>query len=174
MGFRRWLQRGDYYLLYYVNQRLQCPLLDTAMPWFTLLGSAAFGMALALAAAILGREQTRLAGWQALLALTSSHLVVRYFKGAVGRCRPYLALPEVRYLSRPWQDFSFPSGHTAASFSLAVIFALHFPAFTWPLITAAGLTGISRLYVGMHYPSDVLGGAMVGSIFAYAIHAWLL
>ncbi|KYH33876.1 phosphatase PAP2 family protein [Neomoorella mulderi] len=172
MTLRRWLNAGDCYLFYYVNQRLQCPLLDRTMPWFTLLGSATFGLALSLATALLGREQTRLAGWQAMLALVGSHLVVRFCKGLVGRCRPYLVLSGARYLARPWQDFSFPSGHTAASFSLAVVFALNFPVLTWPLVTAAGLTGLSRMYVGMHYPSDVLGGATVGALFAYAVHSW--
>ncbi len=174
MVLKRWLQTGDRYLFCYFNQRLQCSLLDRTMPWFTLMGSAAFVLIFSLAMALLGREQTRQAGWQAMLALAGSHLVVRFCKNTIGRCRPYLTLPGSRYLARPWQDFSFPSGHTAASFSLAIIFALHFPAFTWPLVTAAGLTGISRMYVGMHYPSDVLGGATVGTFFAYIIaYNWL-
>ncbi|WP_258360673.1 phosphatase PAP2 family protein [Moorella sulfitireducens] len=172
MALRRWLKAGDYYLFYYINRRLQCPFLDRTMPRITLLGSATFGLALSLAVALLGREQARLAGWQALLALAGSHLVVKVFKSLLGRCRPYKVLPGARYLDRPWQDFSFPSGHTAASFSLAVIFAMHFPLLTWPLMAAAGLTGISRMYVGMHYPSDVLGGAAVGAFFAYAVHTW--
>ncbi|MBC7325414.1 MAG: phosphatase PAP2 family protein [Moorella sp. (in: Bacteria)] len=142
------------------------------MPWLTHLGSATFALALSLAAALLGREQTRLAGWQAMMALGGSHLVVRFFKGLVGRGRPYLTLPGARYLSRPWQDFSFPSGHTAASFSLAVVFAMNFPALTWLLVAIAGLTGLSRMYVGMHYPSDVLGGATLGALFAYGVCLW--
>lgn len=172
MNIRRWVQAGDYYLFYYVNQRLQCSFLDRVMPFFTILGSAAFALFFSLATVILGREQARAAGWQAFFALTGSHLMVRLFKNWVGRCRPYLALPGARYLARPWQDYSFPSGHTAASFSLAIIFALNFPALTLPLVALAGLTGISRMYVGMHYPTDVLGGATMGALFAYIVHSW--
>ncbi|MDK2820619.1 MAG: undecaprenyl-diphosphatase [Clostridia bacterium] len=173
MWLRRWghwLYERERHIFCYVNQRLQCSLLDRAMPWFTFLGSAAFVIILSLTMVIMGREQTRWAGCQALFTLLGSHLVVHYSKGWIRRHRPYLTLPGTRYLAKPWQDFSFPSGHTAASFSLAVVFALNFPGFTLPLITAAGLTGFSRLYVGMHYPSDVLGGATVGILFAYTVH----
>ncbi|MGI9861026.1 phosphatase PAP2 family protein [Moorella naiadis] len=172
MAIRRWVRNGDYYLFYYINRRLQCAFLDRVMPLFTLLGSAAFALFLALVTAMLGREQARTAGWQALFALSGSHLMVRFFKAWVGRCRPYLALPGTRYLDRPWQDYSFPSGHTAASFSLAIVFALNFPYLTWPLVTVAGITGISRMYVGMHYPTDVLGGATMGAFVAFLIHSW--
>lgn len=172
MNIRRLVRTGDYCLFYYINQHLQCSLLDRVMPWFTWLGSAAFGLSFSLVTATLGREQTRTAGWQAILALVGSHLLVRLCKSWVGRYRPYLTLPGARYLAQPWQDYSFPSGHTAASFSLAIIFALNFPALTWPLVAAAGLTGISRMYVGMHYPTDVLGGATVGAFFAYVVHSW--
>jgi len=172
VGLGRWCNEGDKYLFYYINQCLQCSILDRAMPWFTWLGSAAFALGFVLVATIIGREQTRLAGLQAMVALAGSHLIVRIFKSWVGRCRPYLTLPGARYLSRPWRDCSFPSGHTAASFSLAVVLALNFPFLTWPLVTAAGLTGISRMYIGMHYPSDVLGGATLGAVFAYLAHLW--
>ncbi|NLW06457.1 MAG: phosphatase PAP2 family protein [Clostridia bacterium] len=170
MSLRRWFSNSDRYLLYCVNQRLKCAALDLLMPWFTRLGGVTFAFTVIVAATIFGREPTRHAGLQAMIALASSHLTVRICKNWVGRCRPYLSLPDIRYLCQPWRDCSFPSGHTAASFSLAVVLALNFPFLTWPLVAAAGLTGISRMYVGMHYPSDVLGGATLGTVFAYLAH----
>lgn len=172
MNLGLWFREGDRYIFYYINQRLKCSVLDKPMLLFTWLGSATFGLSFVTIITILGREQTRIIGLQAMLALVGSHLVVRLTKNLVGRCRPYLTLPGTRYLAQQWRDCSFPSGHTAASFSLAVLLALNFPLLTLPLVTVAGLTGISRMYVGMHYPSDVLGGATVGTAFAYMIHSW--
>lgn len=57
---------------------------------------------------------------------------------------------------------SFPSGHAFSAFSTAVLFGGLYPRLRWPLFFVAFLTGLSRIYVGAHFPADVLGGAMIG------------
>ena len=103
----------------------------------------------------------------ALVALVSSHLVVRLLKQQFGRPRPYLALAGSRLVVAPLSDYSFPSGHTTASFATATVLAAQWPALTLPLMLLAGLVGLSRTYLGHHYPSDVVAGACIGMLFAH-------
>ena len=70
-------------------------------------------------------------------------------------------------------DYSFPSGHTAASFAAAVILFLQLPKkYGIPALILAVLISFSRLYLGVHYPTDVLAGAVSGTLIALAVH-WI-
>ena len=71
------------------------------------------------------------------------------------------------------QDHSFPSGHAATSFACATVLALAFPRLAVPLYVLAAAIGFSRIYVGVHYPLDVLGGAVLGIAVAIALR-WLV
>ena len=88
-------------------------------------------------------------------------------KPLIGRLRPFVERPDVVLLIPPPGDASFPSGHTAASF--AAVFALKAsgsplwkPALLWALLIA-----FSRLYLYVHWPSDVLGGAVLGAVVGW-------
>ena len=71
-------------------------------------------------------------------------------------------------------DFSFPSGHTAASFAVAVVLLLRAPKkISIPAMILAVLISLSRLYVGVHYPTDVLGGAVIGTVCAF-LAVWIV
>ncbi len=76
----------------------------------------------------------------------------------------------MRTISTLWKDYSFPSGHTAAAFSVAAIFALNFPAVMYNLAGLAALVGVSRMYMGQHYPTDVAIGALLGAGSGAFIH----
>jgi undecaprenyl-diphosphatase len=82
--------------------------------------------------------------------------------------------PPVRYASpdplvRVPTDHSFPSGHTATSFAAALVLARAVPRRAWLFYVLAAAIGFSRIYVGVHYPLDVLGGALVGLLAATAL-----
>jgi undecaprenyl-diphosphatase len=64
-------------------------------------------------------------------------------------------------------DSSFPSGHTTFAFSQAVIYSHHYPGLTIPLYLFAATVGFSRMYLGEHYPTDVIGGAVLGLVTGY-------
>jgi hypothetical protein len=64
-------------------------------------------------------------------------------------------------------DSSFPSGHTTFAFSQAVIYSHHYPDLTIPLYLFATVVGFSRVYLGEHYPTDVIGGAVLGLVTGY-------
>ncbi len=65
---------------------------------------------------------------------------------------------------------SFPSGHTTAVFSIAVVLAANFPQLNLLIKSVAGVVGLSRAYVGVHYPSDILTGALIGIYFSNLVY----
>jgi undecaprenyl-diphosphatase len=93
----------------------------------------------------------------------SADLVTLGLKALVGRDRPFVTVPEADPLVRSTIGQSFPSGHAATSFAGAVVLTYLFPR-GWPaFFTLAAAVAFSRVYVGVHYPTDILAGAVVGT-----------
>lgn len=97
---------------------------------------------------------------QALGTLVLSHLVVQLVKRTVGRPRPSRGLTVEALIAEP-DHFSFPSGHSAAAMSVALMYGLAFPALALLLLPLALLVGFSRVVLGVHYPGDVLAGQAI-------------
>jgi len=111
------------------------------------------------------------AGLQAAVALAISHVPVAIVKKLYPRIRPYLAIPETITFRNPLTDHSFPSGHTTAIFSVTVPFMLTDPLMILLLLPFALIVAVSRMYLGLHYPSDVLVGAAIGTSVAMGTFA---
>lgn len=150
-----------------INGYLRTQVLDRLFSVITHLGGAVFTILWCIIAAGLGAGYFRTAAICAGAALAGSHLCVQAVKWLCRRRRPYLALPHVRVITRPLRDMSFPSGHSTAIAAVTTVYALYFPAAAWPLEALALLVGYSRIYVGLHYPSDVGAGLFLGSACAY-------
>lgn len=83
------------------------------------------------------------------------------------RLRPNVAGLDVILRSAHYGGYSFASNHASNMFCFAVFLSSFYPRFRWPLFLLAGLVAFSRVYVGVHYPSDVLGGAIIGSLIGW-------
>ncbi|MBN1153613.1 phosphatase PAP2 family protein [candidate division KSB1 bacterium] len=108
-----------------------------------------------------------------LIAFSLEIFIQKVTKHWVKRGRPFDRLPGVSSLIRPPDRYSFPSGHTAGAFLFANIAGEFLPFLQIPLWSWAGLVGFSRIYLGVHYPLDVLAGIVLGFISA-ELGMWLI
>jgi len=109
---------------------------------------------------------------RALVALVVSHLVVQLVKRTVGRPRPSRGVGSTVLVAEP-DRFSFPSGHATAAMSVAFVYASAYPSLALPLVALAGAVGMSRVFLGVHYPGDVLIGQIIAVVTGFfALHAW--
>ena len=164
------LQQLDGQLLVAI-QGLHQPWLDPVVSFYTKLGDAGL-LFIALSLGMLIYKPTRKAGLLALFAMILGLLVTNVtIKPLVERARPWLLWP-IEPLVTEKDPNSFPSGHTCAAFAAAMAWARTLPLKRDQVIAVvmAVLMGLSRLYVGVHYPSDVLVGAIIGSLCAWI--AW--
>lgn len=169
-GFTNKLLIGDVRLLYYMNQSVRSNILDKIMPLLTHLGGAIFTISFTLALIVFGNENVRNMGWEVGTSLASSHLIVHLVKRKVNRPRPFIVLKEIEKFNVPICDYSFPSGHTTAAFAIANIMAINMPAFAILILGGAFLVALSRMYLGVHYPSDVLVGLCIATLCAVVTH----
>jgi undecaprenyl-diphosphatase len=97
--------------------------------------------------------------------------IQKLLKHKTKRARPFTRIPGMRNLVKPPADFSFPSGHTAAAFLTAIQVSHFYPHLLLPSLAVAGIIGLSRIYNGVHYPSDVLAGMVLGIMSAETVLA---
>ena len=156
----------DNTLLEWIQNNLRCNFLDIIMPFITRLGDN--GLIWIIAAIIFLRfRKYRTDGVTILLALVLCVLIGNIgLKPLIARARPFTLNSEITLLIPSPTDFSFPSGHTMSSFAAAtVIFCKDWRMGIWAGLLAA-VIAFSRLYLYVHYPSDVLGGAIIGIMLA--------
>lgn len=87
-------------------------------------------------------------------------------KARTSRPRPYQAQPGITLCVSPLDQYSFPSGHTLHATAFAMVACAYYPALFWLLLPFATLVALSRVVLGLHYPSDVLAGAAIGASVA--------
>jgi membrane-associated phospholipid phosphatase len=146
-----------------------------AMIALTLLGSGWSALPLL---PLIGWSRTRRFAAALTVAILAQAAWVWALKLAVGRVRPWIAMGLAAPLGAP-RDGSFPSGHASGSFCVAAFLAITLPA-VWPgaawrarfvaagTLAIASLIAVSRVYLGAHFPSDVLAGALTGACFGAA------
>lgn len=102
-----------------------------------------------------------------LLIIVTDQLGYRILKELIARPRPFAVLTDVILPTGPTGTFSFPSNHALNNFAAAIFFYRLYPNLKWVLFITAFLVSVSRIYLGLHYPSDILGGALIGLFWGY-------
>lgn len=154
--------------LLFLQESVRNPILDNLMIFITSLGNG--GMIWIVATIVLLiPKKTRKAGIMSAVALLGSLIINNNIvKNIVQRPRPFVTFTDLQIIIATPSEFSFPSGHTSSSFAAAAVFYRHLPKkIGLPSVILAGLIGFSRLYVGVHYPTDVIAGVIMGILLSY-------
>ncbi len=130
------------------------------------LGDGPFWYLLIAALALLGGTHGRDVAMQMLLAGMLDLPLYFWLKRAIGRPRPFTQCPDIRASARALDKFSFPSGHTLHAMAFLVILTWYFPIAAIALVPLVLLIAVSRVALGLHYPSDVIAGAVLGALVA--------
>lgn len=162
--------------LLYWFQSIHNSVLDFIVPKITFLGDAGwFWIVVILLLLII--PFNRKMGVQAAVSLILTVIVCNIIlKPSIMRCRPCWMEPEVQLLVKIPHDFSFPSGHSNASFAVTTAILTRNKKLGIPSIILAAAIAISRLYLFVHWPTDVLAGTIIGicgGITSYFIVNWL-
>lgn len=149
-------------LLDKIDEIFSCKFLDTVMPVITKLGDGGIFW-IALSVILICFKRTRKIGITMGLSLLIGYIIGNVFlKNIVARTRPYDVNSQVSVLIPKLKSFSFPSGHTLASFEGATSIFLYTKKYGIPAIILAVIIAFSRLYLYVHYPTDVLAGMVLG------------
>lgn len=164
------LSQLDGQTLLFIQDHLRFEELNPFMIRFTNLGE--FGLIwIIITVLLLIPKKSRRAGICSALALVASLCVTNFFlKNYVARVRPYEVVEGLTSLLGPVGEWSFPSGHASSGFAAAAAIYKSRPKWVGvPCIILAALLAWSRLYVGVHYPSDVIGGAIIGALLGLIV-----
>lgn len=161
------------FLFKYINQFYKRKLLNTFFHGVTHLGGASFTISISLLFIIISSHSLQATAIASAVALTISHIPVALLKKLLPRKRPYLVIEHINVTQNPLKDHSFPSGHTTAIFSIVVPFIIFYPTLSILLLPIACAVGLSRIYLGLHYPSDVIVGCLLGCTAGYISHAFI-
>ncbi len=156
------IEKRDIGFFYFLNRRLNCRLLSMFMKSVTLLGSFAFAVFLTFAFLLTNRK----IGITLILNLTLTQIAIQSLKRLVNRPRPYRTHDWVISLNPPKCKYSFPSGHSCSALSIALAVSCFLPGLVTFLVPIAAVVGLSRIYLGCHYPTDV----SVGFLIAIAVY----
>ncbi|HEY3415119.1 MAG TPA: phosphatase PAP2 family protein [Armatimonadota bacterium] len=159
-----------------INEAWDNRFFDSAMPGITSLGNGGVQAAGLLALWLWGRKRKR-ADWMRTAILSVSGLllsvVAPQIKLILPRFRPPSLIPyDIVLLVHPLYGGSFPSGHTMSSFAIATVIGMRHRWAAAPAFAIAAIIGLSRISVGVHWPLDVLGGAIIGVLLGFAVVRW--
>lgn len=153
--------------LLFIQNHMRNPIFTPFFRIVTTLGNKGF-LWLIIILGLLAFKKSRMTGVVALITFAICYLVNNIMlKNMIARPRPYDILTNLQVLIKKPSDFSFPSGHAASSFAIAGVFYFYGNK-KWGIIAfiLAALISFSRLYLGVHYPSDVICGALSGLIIS--------
>ncbi len=163
------LYQIDLKLFYFINGTLSNPFFDKTFPFITELKNwNMVYLIFFLYLLIHGKKLDRITIIATIIMITvSDQLSSHFLKNLFERIRPCNVLDNVNILVTCTESYSFPSSHAVNNFAAAVLFSKIYPKFKIWFFSIAIIIAFSRPYVGVHYPSDVIGGALVGSLIGF-------
>ncbi len=174
----------DRWLFCFINQSLANPVFDVLMPvltdWNKTVGGWSVAIALWLLLMVKGGRTGRIIGILLIpMIIAGDRLSSEVLKGIVHRPRPchtvggLPVIEHIRLLVPCGSGYSFPSSHAFNNFALATYLTWYFRKLWWAWFLYAALMGLSRVVVGVHFPSDVAGGAILGASYA-GLYLWVV
>lgn len=155
------IEHNDISFFYLLNKKLRCRILNVFMRSVTQIGSTSFSICITLLFILLSRS----IGIKIMTNLIISQAIIQLLKRLINRPRPYKTLDWVIALKPPKCRYSFPSGHSSSSLSIALTLTFFFPGLKIAFLAIALIVGMSRIYLGYHYPTDV----SIGFLISYAV-----
>lgn len=167
------LNHIDQAVFFFINVTLENPVTNFIMPVVTndWVLRAIYGLAMIL---LLWKGDARLR-WLVLFSVValvlSDQIAAGYLKPFWARPRPCHGLAGINLLVGCGGGYAMPSAHAASSFGQAVLFSFHYRRYAWYFYGLATLVALSRVFVGVHYPGDILVGAVLGTAIGVALAA---
>lgn len=161
----------DFSILYWIQDNLRNSFMDFVMPLFSNLQDGGL-IWISIAVVMLFFKRTRYCGIAVLFAMGIDTLITEYgIKNIVCRVRPCNLVDDVNMLVKKPTSYSFPSNHSASAFAgaVAVMLTIKKKAWTIPAFVFSGIIAFSRMYVFVHFPSDVFAGILLGSTVAVLV-----
>lgn len=160
----------DMVILDLIQSNIRTGFMDAIMPFITQLGDAGL-IWIILSICLIIPKKTRKIGFVMIIALILNGIICNIIlKPMLARIRPFDVNTAIKLLINKPRDFSFPSGHTSASFTAASVLFFRKSKLFVPSLVLAFLISFSRLYLYVHYPSDVLAGLVLGILCGYIGH----
>ena len=168
-----WLLTLDTVIFHFINETLANPVTDVIMPIVTndWILRILFALIVITLLAAGGKRFFWVVLFAILVVVLSDQSSSALLKPLIGRARP-CQIMDVHLLVNCGSGKAFPSSHAANLFAQALFFGLLFRRYRWYFVVFAGIVGISRIFVGVHYPLDVLGGLILGGIEG-GLMAWI-
>ena len=164
------LWKFDFEILFFIKDHVRNSFLDVIVPFYSNLGDDGI-IWIAVGLIMLIPKKTRKCGIMVLAALLVMLVVNNIIlKNLIARPRPCATYPELVELVHIPTSYSFPSGHTVSAMAVAFTTLTQHKKLGIVTLVMAFLMGLSRLYVGVHFPTDVYGGIIVGAAIAFAVY----
>lgn len=160
------MHRLDSNLCIAVNQTSQVRLIRDLFRLVSRLGDGLFWYALMLLILLFEGGDGLLPVLHMALAGLSGTLLYKWLKGKTLRPRPFEVHQDIFMTGKPLDKFSFPSGHTLHAVVFGLVAINYYPALSFIIMPFVSMVALSRVVLGLHYPSDVLAGALIGSLIA--------